>query len=90
MDGITIHPHALEHDQTREDIYAALYTETGSVLLHREPDSERWILTGFNTHGNLIQIVKVVFETGGVLVIHCMKAQKETVAMIDRARRMKR
>jgi hypothetical protein len=90
MEGVMLHPHALEHDQTREDIYAALDTETGSALLRQEPGAERWILTGFNTHGNLLQIVKVVFDTGGTLVIHCMKAQKETVALIDRARRMKR
>ncbi|MFT4187061.1 MAG: hypothetical protein QM621_00605 [Aeromicrobium sp.] len=69
---IGIHPHALKHGLTPEQIVRAVETGIDAAQIRnrdQNTDPQRWGVIGFDNTAREIQLV-IIHTTDGVLVIH--------------------
>lgn len=75
LDGvrIVIHPHALVHGLSAEQIRSAYETGSGGAVIRyrdREAEPPRWATIGFDAEGRSIELVFVRLDDFTPLVIH--------------------
>lgn len=76
-----VHPSALKHDLDTED---ALCAASAPVFVDDLSDDPlRQLRLGFDTHGRLLEVVVLTFDSGNQLVIHAMKARTKYVRMVE-------
>lgn len=76
-----VHDSARKHGVDPQD---AIYAATWSIWVD-EPDEDRptrQIRIGFDTHGRLLELVVLVFDSGNELIIHAMKARPQTIRLL--------
>ena len=78
---MNVHPSALKHGVLRED---AIQAATWAVWIEDldENSPARQLRLGFDTHGRLLEIVVLVFDSGNELVIHAMKARPQMIDLL--------
>lgn len=76
-----VHANALKHGIEPDD---AIYAATWSLWIEDLDDDSpaRQLRLGFDTHGRLLEIVVLVFDSGNDLVIHAMKARPEMLDLL--------
>lgn len=87
---IIVHPHALSHGLTVEQIRQAYESgEGGATIRDRDDDTEpqRWATIGFDEQGRAIELVFVVLMGGDVLVFHANYLTKGFLAEMRKAER---
>ena len=70
---IVVHPHALVHGLTAEQIVSAFETQTGSARIRRRDarrEPARWAAVGFDSRTRAIEIVFTQDIHGNALVFH--------------------
>lgn len=73
---------ALRHGLQEEDI---LYAAKNAVYL-TEPDEDmpaKQIALGFDTHGRLLELAILTFDSRNQLVIHAMKARRSYLRLLE-------
>lgn len=75
------HPSALKHGIDADDaIQAASWPVWIEELDEESPGRE--LRLGFDSHGRLLETVVLVFDSGGELVIHAMKARPQLLDLL--------
>ena len=78
---ITFSRSAFKHGLSKDDIRRAF---TLKLLDHPvEGEEEKNLLVGFDTHGNLIELLYNVVDDDTVRVFHAMPCRNPFIAMID-------
>jgi hypothetical protein len=72
---IIIHPAALKHGFSENDISAALANMIDNYALAGESDKEMAI--GWTSSGQLLEIIYLVLDGSSIMVIHAMKCRKQ-------------
>ena len=76
-----IHASARKHfERDRLTDKAVLYTyehALNSCPLEGEDDPRRWLVVGIDQSGRVLEMVVLVFDGGGELLIHAMKARPQ-------------
>lgn len=76
-----VHESALKHGVSREDaIQAAQWSLWIEDLDENSP--ARQLRLGFDTRGQLLETVVLVFDSGNELVIHAMKARPQMLELL--------
>ena len=71
---MNVHRSALKHGIAAEDsVQAATWPLWVDDLDEESPS--RQLRLGFDTHGRMLEIVVLVFDSGNELIIHAMKAR---------------
>lgn len=73
---------ALRHGLQEEEI---LHAAENAVYL-TEPDEDmpaKRIALGFDTHGRLLELAILTFDSGNQLVIHAMKARRSYLRLLE-------
>jgi uncharacterized DUF497 family protein len=73
---------AFKHGVTEEDIRGAL-----SSVLFDEADrkaSDKYLALGFDTNGNLLEVIYNIIDENTINVFHAMKCRKEYIKLIER------
>ena len=84
--ALSIHPSGRKHQRrdrlTDDDIlHAAEWWEYASTPDDEVPANE--FRLGFDTHGRLLELQVLKFDSGDELVIHAMKARKQYLTLLD-------
>ena len=77
-----VNPSALKHGISEEDIMHA--ARRPSCL--SEPDDDmpaKQFALGFDTHGRLLELAILTFDSGNRLVIHAMKARPHFAQLLE-------
>ncbi|MFF2050993.1 toxin [Leifsonia sp. NPDC058194] len=76
-----VHDSARRHGVLPEDsIQAATWALWIDDLDEENPG--RQLRLGFDTHGRLLEIVVLVFDSGNELIIHAMKARPQMIELL--------
>lgn len=76
-----VHDSALKHGVAEAD---AIYAATWSLWVE-DLDAEnpfRQLRLGFDTHGRLLEVVVLIFDSGNEMVIHAMKARPHMLDLL--------
>ncbi len=79
---MNVNDSALRHGLEEEDI---LHAARNAVYL-TEPDDDvpaKQIVLGFDTHGRLLELAILTFDSGNQLVIHAMKARRRYLDLLE-------
>jgi len=68
MDLIRIHPHALKHDLSQEEI---------SFAWKRPRGDDCWVTIGFTGTGREVEMVGIILADGTTLIIHALSPATE-------------
>jgi hypothetical protein len=71
-----------KHGVSEEDIRSAMETFLADGTF--EDDPEKFLLIGFDTKGNLIEVMYNYSDKQAVFVFHAMKCRKEYLSQIGR------
>lgn len=78
---MNIHASARKHRIPEQDIrYAATWAVWVEDLDENNPS--RQLRLGFDTHGRLLEMVVLVFDSGNELVIHAMEARHQMLDLL--------
>jgi hypothetical protein len=72
---MTIHQSAYKHGYKESDILSALSNMIDNFALATEIDKEMAI--GWTASGELIEIIYLLLDDDGIMVIHAMKCRKQ-------------
>ncbi len=75
MDEIRIHPHALKHDLSPEEIIYAWC----NFVRKRPRGDDCWVTIGFTSVGCEVEMVGMVLAEGTTLVIHALSPATEQI-----------
>lgn len=73
---------AFRHGIAEADILQAVE----SAVYVSEPDDDmpaKQVILGFDTHGRLLELAVLTFDSGNQLVIHAMKARKSYLRLLE-------
>jgi hypothetical protein len=73
-DRITFKPTAFKHGVTEADILWAF--DTYLYEMPMEDEANKYLLVGFNTHGNLLEIIYKRIDADTINVFHAMPCRK--------------
>ena len=73
MDLIRIHPHALKHDLSQEEISFAWH----NVARKRPRGDDCWVTIGFTGTGREVEMVGIILADGTTLIIHALSPATE-------------
>lgn len=79
---MNIHPSALKHGIDEKDILCAVEQRA----YESEPDDDmpaKQFILGWDTHGRLIELAILTFDSGNQLVIHAMKARRHLEGLLN-------
>ena len=79
---MNIHPSALKHGISEEDIIQATSWPLWVDYLDAKSPA-RQLRLGFDTQGRLLETVVLVFDSGNELTIHAMKARPHLLELLD-------
>jgi uncharacterized DUF497 family protein len=71
---IIIHPAALKHGFSENDILTAFTNMIDNYALLEESDKE--IVIGWTGSGQLLEIIYLILDDNNIMVIHAMKCRK--------------
>ena len=74
-------PSAFKHGVTEADIRRAFATARFDSLM--EGDRDKRLLIGFNTVGNLLEVLYYELEDGTAHVFHAMPCQKKYIRLLN-------
>jgi len=72
---------AFRHGVSRDDILYAIQTKIYDAPLIDFPD--KYIVIGFDTHGNPLEVLYNQMDGNTINVFHAMKARKVFLAMLE-------
>jgi uncharacterized DUF497 family protein len=72
---IIIHPAALKHGFSENDILAAFSNMIDNYALVGESDKE--IAIGWAGSGQLLEVIYLILDNSNIMVIHVMKCRKQ-------------
>ncbi len=83
--SISLHESARKHQKahriTDADIlYAAAWPQWVGPLDDDHPQRE--LRLGFDTHGRLLELVVLIFDSGNEMIIHAMKARPQYLSLL--------
>ena len=81
---IIFKPSAFKHNVTEADIRRAFATERYDSPM--EDDEEKYLLIGFSTTENLLEIMYYELDDGTPCVFHAMRCQKKFIRLLNRRR----
>jgi hypothetical protein len=78
---VKVHDSALKHGVTSED---AVQAATWALWVEEIDDDSpaRQLRLGFDTRGQLLETVVLVFDSGNEMVIHAMKARPKMLGLL--------
>jgi hypothetical protein len=68
--NIDFHPSAFKHNITEENIRRAIKTNICDVLI--DGYANKYAIIGFDTNGNLLEILYNLIDEQSISVFHCM------------------
>jgi hypothetical protein len=80
---LLIHEHARTHGISDQDIRTAYDTAAGEAD-PTDDDPPRTLMVGFDAKGRTIELVVAHLKDGDDLVIHAMKATRNTISLMFR------
>jgi len=76
---------AFKHGITEQDIRSALTTFLVDVALDDSGDEyEKFLVIGFDTKGNLLEVMYNIMDEQNINIFHAMKCRKEYLKLIER------
>ena len=76
---------AFKHGITEQDIRSALTTFLVDVAFDDNKDEyEKFLLIGFDTKGNLLEVMYNIMDELNINVFHAMKCRKEYLKLLER------
>jgi hypothetical protein len=79
---ITFNESAFRHGIDEVDIRSALSAFLFDEADRNDPD--KYPIIGFDTNGNLLEVIYNVIDEGVINVFHAMKCRKEYIKLIER------
>ena len=73
---------AFKHGAKEEDIFSALDTFVLEAALKGE--AEKFLTVGFDTNGNLLEVMYNLTDDNVMVIFHAMKCCKKYINMIER------
>jgi hypothetical protein len=80
-DRITFNPAAFKHEVTEADIYRSFKTYIYEAIM--EGEVNKYLLIGFDTHGDLIEVLYNRIDIDTVNVFHAMPCRNATLAIMQ-------
>ena len=82
---IIINKSAFKHGVTENDIRSALTAFLLDMALNDSEDGyEKYLVIGFDTKGNLIELMYNLIDEYNINVFHTMKCRKEYLRLLER------
>jgi len=78
---LVYNPAAFRHGQTEKDIEAAMESPIYDVLITGHDN--KYLLIGFNTHGNLIEVMYNLVDGNIANVFHAMLCRNEVLRKVQ-------
>jgi uncharacterized DUF497 family protein len=76
---------AFKHGITEQDIRSALTTFLIDVAFGENLDEyEKFLVIGFDTKGNLLEVMYNIIDEQNINVFHAMKCRKEYLKLLER------
>jgi uncharacterized DUF497 family protein len=76
---------AFKHGITEQDIRSALTTFLVDIALDDNIDEhEKFLIIGFDTKGNLLEIMYNIIDRQNINIFHAMKCRKEYLKLLER------
>ena len=77
---------AFKHGVTENDIRSALTTFLLDIALSADEDDgyDKFLIIGFDTKGNLIELMYNLIDEHNINVFHAMKCRKEYLELLER------
>jgi hypothetical protein len=80
-DGIRFNEAAFRHGITEVDIRHAIETKVYEGAM--EEQANKYIIIGFNTAGNPLEIMYNIIDSKTINIFHAMKCRKSIIAQFD-------
>ena len=82
---IILNKSAFKHGVTENDIRSAFTTFLLDVAFNGHEDGyEKYLVIGFDTKGNLIELMYNLIDEYNINVFHAMKCRKEYLKLLER------
>ena len=76
---------AFKHGITEQDIHSALTTYLVDVAIDDNNDEyEKFLVIGFDTKGNLLEVMYNIMDEQNINIFHAMKCRKEYIKLLER------
>ena len=76
---------AYKHGVTEQDMRSAITTFLLDVAINdSDNDYEKFLIIGFDTKGNLIEVMYNIMDEHNINVFHAMKCRKEYLKLLER------
>jgi hypothetical protein len=82
---IVFNKSAFKHGITEQDIHSALTTFLVDVAFGDNIDEyDKFLIIGFDTKGNLLEIMYNIIDGQNINIFHAMKCRKEYLKLLER------
>jgi len=76
---------AFKHGVTEQDIRSALTTFLVDIAIDDSGDEyEKFLIIGFDTKGNLLEVMYNIMDEQNINIFHAMKCRKEYLKLLER------